>query len=45
MHQRPVWSSTGKTEISAALVKPLAPNPFNAVKRKNRALTGANGTS
>jgi len=29
----------GKTEISAALVEPLAPNPFKAVKRKNRALT------
>src|ERR1035438_150870 len=44
-HQRPASLSAGKTEISAALVQPLVPSTFKAVKRKNRALTGANGTS
>ncbi len=35
---------TGKTEISAALVQPFALISRKAVKRKNRALTGAKPT-
>ena len=34
----------GNTEISAALVQPLPLISFKAVKRKNRALTGAKST-